>query len=425
MPISRRALLATSAALAIPTVARAATTLVEFYFPVAVGGPITKIVDQFAGDFMAANPDITLKPVYAGNYTDTLTKAVTATKAGQGPQLAVLLSTDAFSLIDDELIVPFDNTAEDKAWLAGFYPAFMANGQIDGRVWGVPFQRSTIVLYYNKAAFAEAGLDPERPPTTWAEHAQFAERLTKRSGDTVARWGVQIPATGFTYWLLQAMVSEAGGAMVADNGRKVTFEDPAVVAGLQYWMDLNTRNKAHPPGVVDWGVTPRDFLEGRAGMIWHTTGNLTNIRTNAKFPFGVAMLPAEKRRGSPTGGGNFYAFKSASPAQREASLKFLKWVTSPERAAAWGIANGYIATRPDAWETPAMKDYVAGFPAAAVARDQLQYAVAEFSTHDNQRVTQLLDDELQAALLGAKTAKQALADAQAGATRILRPFQHG
>jgi hypothetical protein len=74
-------------------------------------------------------------------------------------------------------------------------------------------------------------------------------------------------------------------------------------------------------------ATPRDFLEGKAAIIWHTTGNLTNIRTNAKFPFGVAMLPAGVRRGSPTGGGNFYMFKSASPAQREASLKFLKFVT--------------------------------------------------------------------------------------------------
>jgi sn-glycerol 3-phosphate transport system substrate-binding protein len=422
--ITRRTMLATTTAtLAMPAIARAEGTTVEFYFPVAVGGPITKIVDDLAAGFMKENPDITLKPVYAGSYTDTLTKAVTASKGGQGPQLAVLLSTDAFSLIDDELIVPFDNTAEDKAWLGKFYPAFLANTDINGRQWGVPFQRSTIVMFYNKAAYQEAGLDPEAPPANWAEHAAFAEKLTKREGDRVTRWGVQIPATGFTYWLLQAMVSEAGGTMVTDNGTKTTFTDPAVVAGLQYWVDLVNVHKAHAPGIVDWGVTPRDFLEGRAAMIWHTTGNLTNIKSNAKFPFGVAMLPADKRRGSPTGGGNFYMFKGASPAQQAASLKFLKWVTTPERAAAWGVATGYVATRPDAWETPVMKDYVAGFPAAAVARDQLQYAVPEFSTHDNQRVVTLLDDELQAALLGKKTASQALADAQAGATRVLRPYQ--
>ena len=116
------------------------------------------------------------------------------------------------------------------------------------------------------------------------------------------------------------------------------------------------------------------------------------------------MLPANKRRGSPTGGGNFYVFKQAKPEQQAAALKFIKWITSPARAAQWGIDTGYVAVRPDAWETPAMKKYVADFPPAAVARDQLQYAVAELSTHDNQRVTKALNDGLQAALTGTKPA---------------------
>jgi len=132
------------------------------------------------------------------------------------------------------------------------------------------------------------------------------------------------------------------------------------------------------------------------------------------------MLPAGKRRGSPTGGGNFHIFKKSTPAQQAASLKFIKWITSPERAAAWGIDTGYVAVRPDAWETGTMKRYVAGFPAAAVARDQLQFAVAELSTHDNQRVTKALNDGLQAALTGTKTPEQAMKDSQREADRILR-----
>ena len=57
-------------------------------------------------------------------------------------------------------------------------------------------------------------------------------------------------------------------------------------------------------------------------------------------------------------------------------MQFVKWITSPARAAQWGIDTGYVAVRPDAWDTPALKKYVADFPAAVVARDQLQYAVA-------------------------------------------------
>ncbi len=424
---TRRGLIAGATALAMPAVARAQAAEIEFYFPVAVGGPITKIIDGYAADFTNENPDIKVRPIYAGSYVDTLTKAVTATKAGNGPQMAVLLAVDAYSLVDDELILPFDTlakTADDKAWLDSFYPAFLRNGQIDGHTWGIPFQRSTIVLYWNKDAFREAGLDPEKPPVDWDEHATFAEKATKRDGDRVTRWGVEIPATGFAYWLFQALAIEAGAELANANGTKVNFNDPACIEALQYWIDLTKKYNAHPSGIVEWGTTPRDFLEGKAAMIWTTTGNLANIRANAKFPFGVAMLPAHKRRGSPTGGGNFHLFKNANATQQAACVKFLKWITSPERTAQWCVDTGYVATRADAWQTEAMTKYVTSFPAAAVARDQLQFAVPELSTHDNQRVTQALDDELQAALTGSKTAKAALDDAQAAGTRLLKPYSH-
>ena len=120
--------------------------------------------------------------------------------------------------------------------------------------------------------------------------------------------------------------------MANDAGNAVKFDDPAVIEALQYWIDL-TKQGVHPPGIVEWGTTPKDFFEKKVAMMWTTTGNLTNVRSNAKFDFGVAMLPAGKHRGSPTGGGNFYIFKKATPAQQEAAFKFAKWMTQPERAA--------------------------------------------------------------------------------------------
>jgi sn-glycerol 3-phosphate transport system substrate-binding protein len=423
----RRLLRSATAGIALPWVARATETATEisFYFPVAVGGPITRIIDGYAADFQRENPAIKVTPIYAGSYQDTLTKTQTALKANAGPQMAVLLSTDMFSLIDDDLIVPFDalaQSAADKAWLRSFYPALLKNGEIDGHTWGVPFQRSTIVLYWNKAAFQDAGLDPERPPENWNQHAEFAQKLTRRTSSGEDRWGVQIPASGFAYWLFQALATEAGVTLANPDGTETDFAATGCIDALRYWIDLAGKYQAHPPGIVDWGVTPRDFLEQKVAMIWTTTGNLSNIRSNAKFPFGVAMLPAGRQRGTPTGGGNFYLFKAASAPQREASLQFLRWISSPERAAQWGIATGYVATRPDAWETSRMRSYVADFPAASVARDQLQYAVAELSTHDNQRVTQALNDGVQAALLGRKAPEASLAEAQGTATRLLRPF---
>jgi sn-glycerol 3-phosphate transport system substrate-binding protein len=400
---------------------------VPFFYPVAVGGPITKIIDGLAASFEKENPGIKLRPIYTGTYQDSTTKAITAVKSGDPPVMSILLSTDIFTLIDEDAIVPFDDllkTPDDQAWLKSFYPAFMENSQTGGKTWGIPFQRSTIVLYYNKEAFKEAGLDPNRPPANWKEQVEYAQKLTRRDASgKVTQWGIQIPSSGFPYWLFQALAIQAGTNLMNSTGTQTYYDRPEVIEALAYWVDLVKKYQVHPEGIVEWGTTPKDFFERKVAMMWTTTGNLTNVRTNAKFDFGVAMLPAGKQRGSPTGGGNFYLFKKATPAQREAALKFVKWATTPQRAAQWGIDTGYVAVRADAWETPAMKQYVAGFPAAAVARDQLPYAKAELSTHDNQRVTQALNDGLQAALTGTKTPEQAMKDAQREAERLLRPYR--
>nr|WP_047574183.1 ABC transporter substrate-binding protein [Methylobacterium sp. ZNC0032] len=430
--MDRREFLGGTAALAgataLPGIAGAqSATELSFFYPVAVGGPITKLIDAYAADFEKANPAVKVKPIYAGTYQETIVKALTAHKSGTPPVTSVLLSTDMFTLIDEEAIVPFDDfvkTEDDKKWLAGFYPGFMENSQTGGKTWGIPFQRSTIVLYWNKELFKEAGLDPEKPPQTWAEHLAFAQKLTKRDASgNVTQWGTQIPSSGFPYWLFQALTTEADAILMNPTGDTTYYDKPGVVEALQYWVDLSQKHKVHPPGIVEWGTTPKDFFEKKVAMIWTTTGNLTNVRTNAKFPFGVAMLPAHKRRGSPTGGGNFYISKKATAAQQQAAFQFIKWMTQPERAAQWSIDTGYVAVSKAAYETAAMKKYVVEFPPAAVARDQLEFAVAELSTHENQRVTKALNDGLQAALTGTKTPQKAMEDAQAEAERILKAYR--
>ena len=422
-----RALYLLCAALATFGNAFAQPVEVPFYFPVAVGGPITRLIDQYAADFNKENPTIKVAPIYAGSYQDTIVKALTAHKAGTPPVASVLLSTDTFTLIDEDAVVPIDNfikTADDKAWIGSFYKAFLLNGQVGGKTWGVPFQRSTIVLYWNKELFKEAGLDPNKAPATWAEMVDMATRLTKKdAAGKVTQYGIQVPSSGFPYWLFQGFTTQNDVILANEAGNQVHYDDPKVIEALQFWVDLSRKQGVHPAGVVEWGTTPKDFMEKKVAMIWTTTGNLTNIRSNAKFDFGVAMLPAGKKRGSPTGGGNFFIFKKATPAQQEAAFRFARWLTTPERAAQWGIDTGYVAVTPAAWDTPAMKKYAADFAPASVARDQLPHAVAELSTHDNQRVTKALNDGLQAALTGAKTPEQAMKDAQKEAERLLRSYQ--
>ena len=234
---SRAAILAGAAALALAAAPAAADDPVEIvmYYPIAVGGPLESVIDEMAADFMAENPHITVEAVYSGNYDETMVQALSALAAGDPTATTVPLSTEMWTLAADGLIVPFDDvieTEEERALLDSFYEPFMFNSRDgEGRTWGIPFQRSTIVQYWNKEAFAEAGLDPDRAPQTWDELREMAAAVQDGSS---ARWGVQMPSSGFPYWLFQAFTTQNDVEIVGDDGATVNVDDPRAIEALEF-----------------------------------------------------------------------------------------------------------------------------------------------------------------------------------------------
>ena len=425
----RRTLLAvTAGALAMPAILRAQTVQkLTFYYPIAVGGPLQAIMDGYCQAYQKET-GIAVEPVYSGDYSQTLIKALAAIRAGTGPQFAVLLAAEMHSLQDQDILVSIDEIgldAEGKKWLDGFYPAFMANSHADGKTWSVPYQRSTAIFYYNKAAFQDAGLDPDKFPTTWADLAATAAKLTKRDASgRVTRWGIKMAGDlGNAQWTFGALANQAEQKLMNEAGTEVYFNQPKTIEAMSFWRNLAAEQHATPDGVSNWPQLSPDFLEGNTAIIQHTTGNLTNVRDKAQFPFGVAGLAGKNAPHTVVGGGNLNFFKNASAAEREASLRFARWVSQPERAADWSMRTGYIATSPAAYETQVMKDYIAKFPAANVARTFLPVATGELSVHENQRVYKVLTDNIQACLNGSKTPAQAMADSQAETDRILKPYK--
>ena len=163
--------MAAVAAVGVPAIARAAGSVeISFHFPVAVGGTVAALMGRLVADFEREHPEIRVRPIYTGTYQEAFAKSLTGHKAGTPPDIAVLFAADMYTLIDADAIVPFDDVSAaarlDPAWMEGFFPALMANSRAAGKTWGIPFQRSTILLYWNKAHFRESGLDPEKPPPT-------------------------------------------------------------------------------------------------------------------------------------------------------------------------------------------------------------------------------------------------------------------
>ncbi len=396
------------------------------YFPVNVGGNVANLIDSMTAEFNAENPDIQVEAVYTGNYDDTVTAIQTAIQGGNAPDLFVSLATQRFTMASTKMAMPLDDLIaadpEGQAFVDDFIDGFMLDSYVDGQTYSIPFQRSTMVMFYNKDAFNEVGLDPEAPPANWTEMVEYAQKLTNDK-----RYGVGIALnSGSAQWAFTGFSLENctnGVGLMNPNGKEVYFNTPENIEALQLWLDLQNKYNCMAPGIVQWTDLPTQFLAGEVAMIYHTTGNLTNIKNNATFDFGVCFMPAGRQYGAPTGGGNFYITNGISEERQQAAWKYIKFMCETERAAQWSIDTDYVATRNSCYETELLKDYYASFPQALVAYEQLQYAQPELTTYSAAEMWRILNDNIQAAVTGEMTAAEALEAAQEQGDELLADYQ--
>ena len=398
-----------------------------FYYPVNVGGSAAALIEQICADFNAENPDIVVEPVYTGNYDDTVTKIQTAIQGGTPPEVFVSLATQRFTMASTGMAMPLDDLIaadgeEGQAYIDDFLDGFMLDSYVDGQIYSIPFQRSTMVLFYNKDAFEEVGLDPEDPPETWEEVVEYGQKLTNEN-----RYGVGLALnSGSAQWAFTGFClqnSANGENLMTEDGKQVLFDTPENVEALQFWLDLQNKYQIMAPGIVQWTDLPTQFLAGEVAMIYHTTGNMANINDNAEFEFGTAFLPGHKRVAAPTGGGNFYISSGISEERVQAAWKFIKFATETERAAQWSLDTGYVATRESCFETDLIKNYYEELPQAKVAYDQIPYSGPELTTYNAAEIWRVLNDNIHAAVVGDATPQEALTAAQEQATEILAEYQ--
>jgi len=412
--------------LAVPALAEDPIELTMF-FPVNVGGSVAQLIDNMTQAFNEQNPDIKVSAVYTGNYDDTVTAIQTAIGTSGQPDLFVSLATQRFTMDDTGMAMTLDDIIaadpEGQAFIDDFIDGFMLDSYVEGgHIISIPFQRSTMVLFYNKDAFREVGLDPDHAPQNWDELVEYAQKLTNEN-----RYGVAVALNSgsaqwaFTGFSLQNCTNGVG--LMSGDGKEVYFNTPENIEALQLWLDLQNEYKCMAPGIVQWTDMPTQFLAGEVAMIYHTTGNLTNIKNNANFDFGVAFLPAGRQWGAPTGGGNFYITKGISEERQQAAWKYIKFMCSTENAAQWSIDTGYVATRESCYETETLKAYYESFPQALVAYEQLPYAQPELTTYNAAEMWRILNDNIQAAVTGEMTAAEALAAAQEQGDELLADYQ--
>lgn len=360
--------------------AQPATQPVEVTFWAALGGNNGTILESFVKAFNESQNEVSVKYEFQGAYADTEQKFLATLAGGQVPDLVMLEISRIPGFANSGALLPLDDLAAgpDGIDLSDFAAGLLAESKINGKLYSLPQARSMPVFYYNKDMFKAAGIDATAAPKDWAAIRDAAIKLTKADGSAYG-WGLQI---GNPWWYFQEAVENYGAEMSVRDGDKctATFNSPEAVKALQWWYDLVYVDKAakiYPgQGLTTWEALQADFISGKIGMMYITTGWMGNIKKNSPFEVGVGMLAAGPTgvRRAPTGG-NGIAIPAKAPAEHQAAAwKFLKWLTDTPQTASWAKQTGYMPLRLSAMNDPALQAYFKENPTFQVAVEQMQYA---------------------------------------------------
>ncbi|MDY0323348.1 MAG: ABC transporter substrate-binding protein [Candidatus Carbobacillus sp.] len=373
------------------------------------GDKIGETKESLVKMFNESQDAIEVKAAYQGTYDDQHAKVQAAFVAGNAPEVweNEIASVGVFAqagLTQD--LTPF--VERDQFDIKDFIPGLMGNSYVDGKLYALPYFRSTPLLYYNKTLFKEKGLNPEGPKT-WDEFAEFTRQLTepgKRVGMTLAP----------SVWYYEALVKESGGEVMTPDG-KIGFNSEAGIEPVRFWKMLKEEGVMKVPTTDDAGNVARtDFENGRSAMYFSSTADLTKLLELAKgagFELGATFMPKNKTYGVPTGGANIVMTAGLTPEKQEAAWTFIKWITSKDQTIYQSTHTGYLPSRISAVESPEMQAVYKEQPLFKVAVDQLEYAGPRPMMKQYPEIAKILQDEIGRALIDSKTTPEAAIQAAA------------
>lgn len=346
-----------------PTSAPAVSTegKVPVVFWSSWGGKNGEGVQKLVDDFNASQTAIVVENQFQGSYEETAQKLTAAMAARQIPDMVSLSEVTWNRFYLNQSLQALSDLNFDTS---GYVEPLIKEGTRQGKVWWVPFARSTPLLYYNRDLFKQAGLE-DRGPKTWDEVRAWGKELMKVGGENMKVFAFTT-AKNYNAWHFQGNVWQWGGAYSDKELNALIDEEKAVAAGE--WLRTFVHEDKMGYMTDDQST---DFVNGLCAMTSQSTGSLGGIATSAKFQVGTAFLPEKDQFGCPTGGAGLSVLAGAPDEQKQAALEFLKFLARPENVTFWSKHSGYMPATSAARDEAGMQEYFASNPNYKVAVEQL------------------------------------------------------
>lgn len=384
----------------------------------AWGEKIEEAKQNMVKQFNASQDRIEVIAEYQGTYDDLHAKVQAAFAAGDAPAVTDLeiASTGVFArsgMLQE--LTTYAERDKDELKLDDFNPGLMGNAYVDDKLYGLPFMRSTPILYKNVTMLKEAGLDPEGPKS-WDELEQYA-RVLKEKGKT----GMTVPVD---IWFYEALVAQSGGTVLTEDGKAAAFNSPEGVAPVEFWKKLAAEGLIKIPVGDEAGATAdKDWANQISAFKFGSTAGVSGSLEIAKgngFELVTAFMPANKSYGVPTGGAQLVMTSKSSDEEKEAAWEFMKFMTSKENTIYQHKYVGYLPTRMSALESEELQAHFKEFPQYKVAVDQLEYARPRPMENAYPEVAKIVKEAIEKSILDPKVVPQdAMNEAAEKANKLL------
>ncbi len=409
-----------SVAVALFGAASTAFAQTEIQFWHSMSGALGDRVSAVAKGFNDSQKNYKIVPVFKGTYPESMAATVAATRAGNAPHIVQVFEVGTGTMMASgkaikpvyEVMAQAGEKFDPKSFIpavAGYYST------PSGQMLSFPFNSSTPVFYYNKDAFIKAGLDPNMPPKTWPAVMAAAAKL-KVSGEKcgyTTGWPSWVHYETFSAWHDLPFATKQNGFAGIDP--KLEINNPLQVKHVQNLMDWSKKGYFTYAGRTNEGESK--FFSGECPMMTSSSAAYANIKRNAKFNWGISTIPyypdaAGAPQNTIIGGASLWVMNGKKAEEYKGVAQFFTYLSSPAFQATWHQETGYLPITMAAYELTKKSGFYEKNPGTNVSVEQMIVKTTKNSKGVRLgsfvQVRDVIQEELEAALAGKKTAQEAI-----------------